>query len=165
MPTPSEKLADALEELHGLQEKDLVAIKSTEISRINRELLVKTGYLKEVSKGWYTPGRPDERPGDSTSWYSSYWEFCGRFLEEKYGKDWIVSPEQSLQLHAGNWTVPKQLLIRSVEGSNYNMPLPHDTSLFVIKTALPPAETVEVRSESTRLNSSHERRSRMPSSA
>ncbi|GGB25543.1 Fic family protein [Puia dinghuensis] len=144
MPTPSEKLADALEELHGLQEKDLVAIKSTEISRVNRELLVKTGYLKEVSKGWYTPSRPDERPGDSTSWYSSYWEFCGRFLEEKYGKDWIVSPEQSVQLHAGNWTVPKQLLIRSLEGSNYNMPLPHDTSLFVMKAALPPAETVEV---------------------
>jgi hypothetical protein len=144
MATPGEKLADALEELHGLQEKGLVAIKSIEINRVNRELLVKTGYLKEVSKGWYTPSRPDERPGDSTSWYSSYWEFCGRFLDEKYGKDWIVSPEQSMQLNAGNWTVPKQLLVRSPEGSNYNMPLPHDTSLFVVKTPFPPAEVVEV---------------------
>ncbi len=54
MPAPGEKLADALEELHGLQEKDLVVIKSAEISRVNRELLVKTGYLKELSKGWYT---------------------------------------------------------------------------------------------------------------
>ena len=85
MATPGEKLADVLQELHSLQEKGLVAIKSTEINRVNRELLVKTGYLKEVSKGWYTPSRPDERPGDSSSWYSSYWEFCGRFLEEKYG--------------------------------------------------------------------------------
>jgi hypothetical protein len=144
MATPSEKLADALEELHGLQEKGLVAIKSTEINRINRELLVKTGYLKEVSKGWYTPSRPDERPGDSTSWYSSYWEFCGRFLDGKYAKEWIISPEQSLQLHASNWRVPKQLLVRSSEGSNYNMPLPHDTSLFVVKTPFPPAEVVEV---------------------
>jgi hypothetical protein len=60
-------VADALEELHGLKEKGLVAIKSTEINRVNQELLVKTGCLKEVSKGWYTPSRPDERLGDSTS--------------------------------------------------------------------------------------------------
>jgi hypothetical protein len=144
MATPSEKLAEAFEALHELQEQGLVAIKSTEISRISRELLVNNGYLKEVSKGWYTPGRPDERPGDSTSWYSTYWEFCGRFLQKKYGKDWIVSPEQSLQFHAGNWTVPKQLLIRSSEGSNYIMPLPHGTSLLVIKAALPSAENIEV---------------------
>lgn len=144
MATPSEKLAEALEALHELQDQGLVAIKSTEISRISRELLVNNGYLKEVSKGWYTPGRPDESPGDSTSWYSSYWEFCGRFLQEKYGKDWIVSPEQSLQLHAGNWSVPKQLLIRSSEGSNYIMPLPHETSLLVIKAALPSAENAEL---------------------
>ncbi len=144
MPTPSEKLAEALEVLHKLQEQGLVAIKSTEISRVSRELLVNKGYLKEVSKGWYTPGRPDERPGDSNSWYSSYWEFCGRFLQEKYGKDWIVSPEQSIQLHAGNWSVPKQLLIRSSEGSNYIMPLAHETSLLVIKAALPSGENTEV---------------------
>ena len=67
MATPSEKLAEALEALHELQEQGWVAIKSTEISRVSRELLVNNGYLKEVSKGWYTPGRPDERPGDSTS--------------------------------------------------------------------------------------------------
>lgn len=144
MPTPGEKLADALEDLHALQEKGLVAIKSVEISRTSRQLLLKTGYLKKVSKGWYTPGRSDEMPGDSTSWYSSYWEFCRRFLEEKYGNDWIVSPEHSMQLHSGNWTVPKQLLVRSSEGSNYNMPLLHDTSLFAIKTALPSAEIIEL---------------------
>ena len=65
------------------------------------------------------------------------------FFREKYGKDWIVSPEQSLQFHAGNWTVPKQLLIRSSEGSNYDMPLPHETSLLVIKAAIPSAENIE----------------------
>lgn len=144
MPTPSEKLAEALEALRELQEQGFVAIKSGEIPRASRELLVTNGYLREVSKGWYTPSRPDERPGDSTSWYSSYWEFCGRFLLEKYGKDWIVSPEQSLQLHAGNWSVPKQLLIRSTEGSNYLMPLPHETSLFFLKAALPSSEITEV---------------------
>jgi hypothetical protein len=144
MATPAEKLAEGLEILHSLQEQGIVAIKSTEIARPSRERLVKAGFIKEVTKGWYTPSRPDEKPGDSTSWYSSYWDFCSRFLHEKYGDDWIVSPEQSVQLNAENWVVPSQLVIKSTEGSNYITALPYGTSLLVLKLQVPEPELIRV---------------------
>jgi fido (protein-threonine AMPylation protein) len=50
-----------------------------------------------------------------------------------------LSPEQSLSLHAGNWTVPRQLAVRSPKGANSVNPLPHGTSMYELKGALPPA--------------------------
>ncbi len=144
MALPAEKLAQALEILHSLQEKGLVAIKSSEISRVNKERLVKNGFIKEVTRGWYIPSRPDQVEGDTTSWYSSYWDFCARFLEEKYGSNWIVSAEQSLMLQAGNWSVPTQLLIKSPSATNYSTDLPHNTSLFSMRIGLPVPEMIEV---------------------
>ncbi len=142
MALPAEKLAQALEVLQSLQEKGVVAIKSSEISRVNKERLIKNGFIKEVTRGWYIPSRPDQNDGDTTSWYSSYWDFCVRFLAEKYGNDWIISAEQSLLLHAGNWSVPTQLLVKSPMATNYGTDLPHSTSLFSMKIGLPPAELV-----------------------
>ncbi len=145
MASPSEKLAEALEALHSLQQKDIVAIKTRELKRMYRERLLANGYLSEVTKGWYIPRHPNEKKGDSTSWYSSYWEFCSRFLNEKYKDKWVVSPEQSVQIHAGNWSIPKQLLARSTKAANHIVKLPFDTSLFTIKTALPLPEHIEVQ--------------------
>lgn len=139
MATPAEKLADALAILHELQNKGLVAINTGEISTTYRQRLVKNGFLKEVLKGWYIPSRPDEIPGDSTSWYANYWDFCSRFLTEKYGDSYTVSPDISLQIHSGNTAVPAQLVIRSPEASNFNTTLPHHTSLFHMRGELPPA--------------------------
>jgi hypothetical protein len=39
-------------------------------------------------------------------------------LNDRFGKDWCLSPEHSLNLHLGNWTVPKQLLVRTLQGGN-----------------------------------------------
>lgn len=145
MATPSEKLAEALESLHSLQQQGFVAIKSTELNRVHRERLVRNGFISEVTKGWYVPSPPDEKTGDSTSWYSSYWEFCTRFIKEKYADNWIVSPEQSVLLHAANWSVPQQLIIRSPQGSNHITNLPYQTSLFSMKADLVSAEWTEVQ--------------------
>jgi hypothetical protein len=140
----SEKLAQALEVLHSFQEREIIAIKSDEISRVNRERLIKAGFIKEIIRGWYIPSNPGEKQGDTTSWYSSYWEFCARFLKEKYNSDWIVSAEQSLLLHAGNWSVPTQLLIKSPAATNYATELPHGTSLFSMRIDLPAPELIDV---------------------
>ena len=67
MATPSEKLAESLEELHKLQEDGTVAIRSADLSRTHRERLTQNGFLKEVMKGWYVPSRPDETAGESTA--------------------------------------------------------------------------------------------------
>ena len=118
MATPPQKLADSLEALQTLQEQGIVAIRSSDLSRTHRERLVKNGFIKEVMKGWYIPSRPDEAQGDSTAWYASFWDFCTSYLGERFGKDWCLSPEQSISLHAGDKTVPGQLLVRSPKGRN-----------------------------------------------
>ena len=53
MATPSEKLAESLEALKELQDKGIMAIKASELSRVHRERLSKNGFLSEVMKGWY----------------------------------------------------------------------------------------------------------------
>ena len=138
MATPSEKLADSLEILHGLQNANgAAAIRARDITRTHRERLLKHGFLEEVIKGWYIPSRPDEVKGESTAWYASFWRFAAVYLEMRFGKNWSLSPEQSLSLHAGNWTVPRQLAVRSPRGRNNVTKLPHGTSLFELEAPLP----------------------------
>lgn len=137
MASPSEKLAASLEALKELQDRDIVAVRSTDLSRTHRERLSKNGFLQEVMKGWYIPSGPEEKRGESTGWYASFWDFCADYLEERFGKQWCLSPEQSLFIHAGNRTVPQQLLVRAPKGGNKPTKLPHNTSLFDIKLDLP----------------------------
>ncbi len=144
MATPSEKLAESLEMLHKLQNANgAAAIRARDIPRTHRERLTANGFLREVMKGWYAPSRPDEKEGDSTAWYASYWRFAAIYLEARFGKNWSLSPEQSLSLHGGNRTVPRQLLVRSPKAGNKVVPLPHGTSLFDVRAALPAAKDRE----------------------
>ena len=143
MATPAEKLAQSLEVLQGLQNRNVIAIRSGDLPRVHRERLLANGYLHEVMKGWYIPSRPDEIAGDSTAWYASHWGFCAAYLNERFGKGWCLSPEQSLSLHAGNWTVPGQLLVRTPKGGNKVTGLPHNTSLLDVRYAMPEAKNIE----------------------
>lgn len=137
MTSPSEKLAESLEALRKLQNKSIIAIQASDLSRTHRERLLKNGFLQAVMKGWYIPSRQDETAGESTTWYASFWDFCSAYLNKRFGNKWCLSPEQSLSLHAGNWTVPQQLLIRSPKGRNKVTPLPHKTSLFDAQYPMP----------------------------
>ena len=140
MPAPSEKLAQSLDILSKLQNAcGAAAIRSRDLSRTHRERLVENGFLQEVIKGWFIPSRPDEVRGESTAWYASFWRFCAAYLDERFGKDWCLSPEQSLCLHAGNWTVPRQLGVRSSKARNKVTAFPHGTSLLDLRAALPVA--------------------------
>jgi len=139
MASPQEKLAESLEALRALQERGVVAVRSGDLTRRHRERLVKNGFLQKVMKGWYIPARPDEAMGKSRGWYASFWGFCAAYLKERFGANWSLSPEQSLLLHAGNMTVPRQLLVRSPMARNKITTLPHDTSLLDTRAALPEA--------------------------
>jgi hypothetical protein len=145
MATPSEKLVESLEVLKGIQNSNgAAAIRAADISRTHRERLLENGFLQEVMKGWYIPTKPGEQPGSSTAWYALFWSFCSRYLKERFANEWSLSPEQSLSLHTGNWKVPKQLLVRSPNARNQNNPLPHNTSLFDVRSNIPdPAEREE----------------------
>ncbi len=142
MATASEKLAASLEVLKKIQGKGIIAIKSAQLSETHRVRLLKNGFIKEVVKGWYIATPPDEKQGDSTSWYASYWHFCAQFLANRYGEAYYISPEQSLQIHSGSWTVPKQLIIRTEKGTNHITPLPYETSLWNWGVPLPKKATV-----------------------
>ena len=144
MATPSEKLAASLEILKALQDKGKIAIKRSELTRTHKDRLLKNGFISEVYSGWFIISSPENKEGDSTSWYSSYWKFCAQYLNYKYKNQWCMSAEQSLMIHAGNWTVPKQLIIKSTKANNFKTDLPFDTSLFHMKSKLPLKSEVEV---------------------
>ena len=137
MAKPSDKLADSLEALYKLQKKGVFAIRSADLSRTNRERLARNGFLEEVIKGWHIPTRPDEVQGESTAWYAAYWQFCAAYLKHLKKEDWCLSPERSIALHAENWTVPRQLLVRSAKARNNITSLPHGTSLLDVRAGLP----------------------------
>jgi hypothetical protein len=138
MAAPPEKLARSLEVLRKLQTSEgAAAIRARDLSRTHRERLLANGFLQEVVKGWYIPSRPDEVKAESTAWYASFWRFCAAYLEKRFGKEWCLSPAQSLSLHAGNSTVPRQLVVRSPGARNHVTGLPHGTSLLDLRAALP----------------------------
>ncbi len=145
MAKPSEKLAESLEVLHALQEHGVVAIRSRDLTRTHRERLIQNGFLQEVIKGWYVTVRSDETAGESTSWYASFWQFCATSLQHLKGKNWCLSPEQSLSLHAENWTVPRQLLVRAAKARNNITALPHNTSLLDVRASIPQDKDIEVK--------------------
>jgi len=143
MPSPTEKLANSLKLLQNLQDNDGIAIfKSSELSRTHRERLQRNGFIKEVIKGWYISANPAEKKADSTSWFTAYWKFCEKYLNKRFGKNWCLSPEQSLSIHSGNWTIPKQLLVRSTKGSNNVTSLVFDTSIVDVNLTMPPKKEI-----------------------
>lgn len=146
MVAPSEKLAQSLEQLQKLQNnKGIAVVRANDLSRTHKERLVANGFLREVLKGWYISTRPEEQQGDTTSWYIAFWYFISVYLESRFGKDWCISPEQSLLLHSGNRTVPKQLLIRSPKAQNNVVKLLHGTSFFDLKMNIPPENEREIK--------------------
>ena len=145
MASPQEKLAQSLERLRRLQGEDRAgAIRSRDLQRGDRERLLKLGFIQEVMKGWYISSPVDDTRGESTAWYASFWKFCRVYLSERFDEDWSLSPEQSLSIHTGNWSVPAQLLVRSSKAGNKIIKLPHETSLLDVRAKLPGPRDVSI---------------------
>lgn len=144
MATPSDKLADSLAALKALQDRNRVAIRARHLTRTHRERLLRNGFIKEVMKGWYISARPDEPEGESTAWYASFWSFSADYLEERFGDQWCLSPEQSINIHTESRRVPTQLLVRSPRGGNKPTPLLHNTSIFDVRLDLPDKQDMEI---------------------
>lgn len=130
MAKSKEKLAESLARLRNLQEGGRMVIRSSELTRVHRERLIKSGYLREAIKGWLISSSPDSDPGDTTPWFASFWEFCAAYCTSRFGKDWRLSPEQSLLLHAENAAIPRQVVVHALKGANNRINLPFGTSLY-----------------------------------
>ena len=140
MTSPNEKLATSLNVLQELQVDGRRVFRSEEFTRVHRERLLQNGFLQEVMKGWVISSSPEVREGDSTPWYTSFWEFCQQYCISRFGNDWYLAPEQSLLLHAENSVVPNQLIICSPHGTNNVIELLFGTSLFDLKQTEMPTE-------------------------
>lgn len=140
MARPHEKLATSLEILHKLQDAGRRVFRSAELSRVHRKRLIAGGFLQPIVRGWVMASDPAAGPGDTTPWFSSFWEFCAAYCDERFGDDWHLSADQSLRLHAGNTGVPRQILAYSGRGSNNVLELPFQTTLVDTKEAARPPE-------------------------
>jgi fido (protein-threonine AMPylation protein) len=137
MPTPNEKLAHSLAELENLQTGGRRVFRSSEFSRVHRERLLDAGFIQQVLRGWLISSSPGTAPGESTPWFASFWEFCARYCEERFSKEWHLSPEQSLLIHAENTVIPPQVIIYSPKGANNTTALLFGTSLYDLKESQP----------------------------
>ena len=139
------KLADSLQILHDMQADGHRVFRTSELSRTHLQRLLRAGFLQRPVKGWVISSGPAALPYDSTPWFASFWEFCARYCETRFGDDWLLSPEQSLLLHAGHAAIPRQLVVHSPKGKNNTLALPFDTSLYDLKQ--PRALPAEARTE------------------
>jgi Fic family protein len=119
--------------LKKLQGRGLQAIAGSELSRTDREALLRAGFLKEVMRGWYIPTRPDEAERDMTTWYPSMREFVAGYAQKRFGDEWHLNAEQSLLFRSGARTVPKQLQIWAPRSANQTVQLLHGCSLFIYR--------------------------------
>lgn len=133
MNTPNKKLAAALGELRALQRRGKRVFKSDQLGRGARELLEREGWLEPIIKGWLLSRRPDVRPGDTTPWFSAFWEFCARYCDARFKKSWHLSPDVSVMLQTENLAVPNNIVVYAKQGSNNQIKLPHGVSLFDLK--------------------------------
>jgi len=139
MSSPNEKLAESLDVLKELQQGNRRVFRSEDLSRVHRERLVENGFLQEVMKGWLISSSPDSEVGESTPWHASFWEFCARYCDERFGEQWHLSPEQSLFLHGERTVIPDQLVVHSPKATNNDIKLLFGTTLYDLKVAEMPA--------------------------
>ena len=151
MAKPNERLAKSLDGLKALQEGGRRVFRSDDFSRVHRERLLTNGFLQEVMKGWLISSSPSAREADSTPWYASFWEFCARYCEGRFGNEWHLSPEQSLALHGENTVIPKQVVVNSPKGMNHTVALLFNTSLYDLRVPGMPAAADLVMHDGLRL--------------
>ncbi|MBD5233133.1 MAG: cell filamentation protein Fic [Bacteroidales bacterium] len=144
MASIEQLLAESLERLHSLQQQNPnLVIKGTEqLPRVHLNRLLVNGWLTEVMKGWYIPSRPGSE-GDTTVWYTSYWHFVKAYLQSRYGDNWVIMPDQSLDIISGKTTVPEQLIIKSPKAGNTIVNLPFGHSILPLRGDLPQDKYIE----------------------
>jgi len=133
MAPPNTLLAKSLTLLAKQQGAGKNVIRGSDLPRMDRQRLVKAGYLEEVLRGWYLPSRPDALRASSAAWFAGMWEFITGYCNGRFGADWHVSPEQSLMLRTGERTLPKQVQIWAPRANNQTVALPHGCSLFLYR--------------------------------
>lgn len=140
------KMVAALKLLKRLQDKHSGVVESADLPEESRSLLVNTGFLRSISKGWYVCSNPKDDPGDSTSWYASFWPFLAGYLRKRFGKRYCLNPEASLLLQTGGTVIPQQVTAVTKESGSSVLNLLFNTSLLMYQDERRvPRSRIEVR--------------------
>ena len=71
--------------------------------------------------------------GDTTTWFASMRHFVRGYCDERFNSDWYVNAELSLKLHTGSSTLPRQIQVNALKGTNNALTLPAGTSMFDLR--------------------------------
>ena len=129
MPTPQHNLAGALRRARARASSDI--IRGPDVSRADRILLARRGFLVEIIKGWHALSTPQTGPGDTIFWHAHFWNFASVYLNHRFGGQYCLSAEHSLDLWAGNTRTPAQLIVIAGRGGTSTIQLPNRTSLLI----------------------------------
>ncbi len=142
--TTHEKLAEALANAGKVAIGNI--LNSNSISPKERSLLTRHGYLKKIIRSWYLLDADllADNAGESALWFESIWSFIGQYLTEKFGTDYYLSPEASLDLLTGNNAFPNQIIAfaKNSVATNTNVSLPNNMSLLILGTSKVPYQTI-----------------------
>ncbi len=106
-------------------------IRSEQLRRADRELLIRTKWLFEIIKGWYLFKKPDAPLGESVLWYAHFWDFLRIYLHHHLGDLYCLSAKCSLDLHTKNPTIPNQVIVIGSKNRSSPQELPFQTSVLI----------------------------------
>lgn len=131
---PSHKtLARHLESAFKVAKNNVV--KSSQIPSRTRQYLVSKGCLLEVIKGWYLLAPPGVKPGDTTIWHGNFWHFLTEYLRDRFGNDYCLAAEASLDLWGGKMQTPLQVIVITKSGGVGKTELAFGTSVMTYRDA------------------------------
>lgn len=140
---PHKLLATALSKAVAVSRDGI--LKASDLERGVRERLSAVGCLTEIIKGWLMLSQPGAT-GGSTAWFGGFWSFVSYYLSDRFGKKgYCLSSESSLDIHAGESAIGRQLSVITKKNSNHVITLPHTTSLYLYTDAKNFPATVEVQ--------------------
>lgn len=135
----NERIANALEEAREVSDEGIII--SKQLSSKSRKILINTGFLERIIRGWYMLVSP-ESSGSSTAWFSMYWQFLRQYLIQRFGKSgYCLSPQSSLDLYTGETSVPEQMVILTDKNSNTTVQLPQGASILLYQDSKSIPET------------------------
>ncbi|MFV5214397.1 Fic family protein [Azonexus caeni] len=137
--TPRQKLARALTELHGVLGADRGVVRGPQLTNANRVLLLETGYLREILKGWYFVSDPTAEAGDTTPFYANFWEYLARYLGERFATGYCLTAEHSLLRHARQTVIPAtvNVMLASSQSQVQELAFGHTIGMFPGKSTFP----------------------------
>lgn len=142
-----QKLARALEALHGVLGSDHGVVRGPQLTNANRLLLLEAGYLREILKGWYFVSDPAAGMGDTTPFFANFWEYLTRYLSERFGPDYCLTAEHSLLRHAQYNVIPRtvNVLLAVNQSQVQALAFGHTVALFPGKSTFPtPGQQTEI---------------------